>query len=86
MDIRIHRKTRRLDVYVELDHLSLGAFLRELREMDLEVSNLQREHADSDGENIHAYTATLKSVSRQDRVELIEKLLGISGVLFAEEL
>ena len=86
MDTRIHRKTRRIDVYVELTHLSLGEFLRTLREMGLEVSNLQREHADSEGEHIHAYTATLKAENRQDRVELIEKLLRISGVQFVEEL
>ena len=86
MDTRIHRKTRRIDVYVELTQLSLGEFLRILREMELEVSNLQREHADSDGENVHAYTATLKANSRQERVELIEKLLKITGVQFVEEL
>ena len=86
MDNRMHRRTRRVDVYVEISQLPLGDFLRALREMDLEVSDLQREHAEGDGENIHAYTATLKAKTRQDRVELLEKLLQIPGVQFVEEL
>lgn len=86
MDTRIHRKTRRIDVYVELDHLSLGEFMRALRELELDVSNLQREQADSDGKDVHAYTLTITAPTRQNRVELMEKVMKMPGVLFAEEL
>ncbi len=86
MDRRMHRKTRRLEVYVELSSITLGDFLRILRELDIEASDLEREHAEGEGENIHAYTATLKLASRQDRVELLVKLQQLPGILFMEEL
>ena len=86
MDNRMHRRTRRVDVYVEISQLSLGDFLRTLREMEIEVSDLQREHAEGEGVDVHAYTATFKTKTRQDRVELLENVQRIPGVVFMEEL
>ena len=41
-DTRMHRNSRILEIYVELDHrLTLGGFMRQLREMGLEVSSVQ---------------------------------------------
>ena len=44
MDNKMHRKTRRMEIYVELDiSLTLGDFLRQVREQDIEISDVQRE-------------------------------------------
>ena len=85
MDSKMHRKTKRLDVYFELDSsCSLGDFLRTARQLELEVSNLERE-GQTDA-SVRCYTVTLHSASRRNHAELMEKLQDIPGLLWAEEL
>ena len=86
MDNRMHLHSKRLDVYIELaSHLSLGDFLRQVRDQEIEVSNVQREGpAETTGSR--AYIATLKSKRRCNHMELAEQLRDIDGVLSLEEL
>ncbi len=83
-DNRMHSKTRVVDVYIELDlQLSLRELLRQLRSQDLEVSNIQQEQGES---GIRAYLMTVRGKKRCHPWELTEQILGISGVLYLEEL
>ena len=86
MDNRLHRRSRQLEAYIELKDISLGDFLRTMREADIDVSDVQREYGEEESENVRAYVATLKGKTRQNHTELMEKVLAIPGVEFVEEL
>jgi hypothetical protein len=87
MDNKMHRNTKRMDVYIELDaSVSLGSFLREVRRNEMDASNLQRETEPNKENGSRAYTLTLKSQKRCHHEEMIEKLSSISGVAFIDEL
>ena len=86
MDNKLHRKSRQLEAYVELKDISLGDFLRMVRESDIDISDVQRESGEEDTAGVRAYVATLKGKKRQNHQELMEKVLAIEGVVFVEEL
>ena len=87
LDNRMHRKSKVVEVYFELGkNLSIGEFIRQVRSMDLEVGDVDREFDSDPDSGDRAYTATLKAKSRRDRVELLEKIQAISGVEYLEEM
>ena len=87
LDNKMHSNTKRMDVYVELDgSVALGDFLRQLRDQDLAVSNVQRETSPDKDTGSRAYSATLTAKKRYHHEEMIEVINGINGVMFLEEL
>jgi len=86
MDNKLHRRSRQLEAYIELSGISLGDFLRTVREAEIEISDVQRESGEEDSDGVRAYIATLKGKHRQNHDELMEKVLEIPGVIFVEEL
>ena len=86
MDNKLHRRSRQLEAYIELSSISLGDFLRTMREADIEVSDVQREFGEEESDGTRAYIATLKGKTRKNHQELMEKVLEIHGVEFVEEL
>jgi len=86
MDNRLHRRSRRLEAYIELSTISLGDFLRTMRDEGIDVSDVQREYEEENSDGVRAYIATLKGKKRQNHTELMEKVLSIPGVEFVEEL
>ena len=86
MDNKLHRRSKQLEAYIELSTISLGDFLRTMRESGIEVSDVQRESGEEDSDGVRAYVATLKGKKRHNHTELMEKVLAISGVEFVEEL
>ena len=85
MDNRMHRTTKRLDIYFELSaEMPLGEFLRTVKSWELEVSDLQRETETDNG--VRCYIATLKSAKRHNHVEIMDQLQNIQGVTWVEEL
>ena len=87
MDNKMHSKTKRMDVYLELDgSVSLGSFLRNVRQKGMDISNLQREASPDKENGSRAYTATLTAQRRCLHMELIEKVGAVAGVTFVEEL
>ena len=86
MDNKLHRRSRQLEAYIELSTISLGDFLRTMRESGIEVSDVQRESGEEESDGVRAYVATLKGKRRQNHQELMEKVLAIPGVEFVEEL
>ena len=87
MDDRMHRKNRVMEVYFELaSTISLGDFLRQVRDQEVEVSNIQREQ-DSDAEDgVRSYIALLNTKNRRAHADLLQQLQQISGVVYLEEL
>ena len=86
MDNKLHRKSKQLEAYIELREISLGDFLRIMRESGIDVSDVQREYEDVQNDGVRAYVATLKGKKRQNHQELMEKVQAIDGVVFVEEL
>ncbi len=87
MDNKMHSVTKRMDMYVELaGELALGDFLREVREMDLSVSNVQRETGADKENGSRAYSVTVTAQKRYHHIEMMERISAIPGVVFLEEL
>ena len=86
MDNRMHSTTKRVDVCLELESsLSLADFLRQVREMSLDISNVERDNGTGEVGS-RCYTATIKSVKRRNHVELMDQIREIPGVIWIEEL
>lgn len=86
LDNKLHRRSKQLEAYIELSSISLGDFLRTMREENVEVSDVQREYGEEESDGVRAYIATLKGKKRLSHTELMEKMLAIPGVEFVEEL
>ncbi len=87
MDNSMHRKTKIIDVYFELNkNLSLGDFLREVRNRNIDVQNTQRDVDAETEDGIRSYVATLKLQKRRNHIEVIDELCSIEGILSLEEL
>ncbi len=87
MDNNLHRKSKQLEAYIELsDKITLGDFLRTVRDSGIEIYNVQREQGgDSEGKN-RAYVATLKTKKRSNHEQILEQVADIPGVAYLEEL
>ena len=88
MDNRVHRKTKTVEVYVEINKdLTLGQLLQSIRERDLEVQDVQRESGlETDEAGNRAYIATVKAQKRSHHIEIVEEVRAIEGVVYVEEL
>ena len=87
MDNNLHRKSKQLEAYIELsDQITLGDFLRTVRDSGIEIYNVQREQGgDNEGKN-RAYVATLKTKKRSNHEQILEQVADIPGVAYMEEL
>ena len=86
MDNSMHRKSRQMEIYFELNtDVSLGDFLRSVREQDVEIYNVQREQ-ESESDNNRAYIATLKAKKRGRHDDIMELVRETAGVVYMEEL
>ena len=87
MDYFMRSRTRTVDVYIELDHtVSLGKFIRNIREQGLEISNIQREHDTTYGDEVLSFTATIKGQKKTHQAELVRLLRKQEGVKYLEVL
>lgn len=86
-DNRMRQSGRILEVYVELsEEAQMGDFMRHIRSLNVEFSNIQ---ILSDGvvhEGARAFTVTLKTKCRESHLLLISELKKFGGVEYMEEL
>lgn len=87
MDNNLHRKSKQLEAYIELaEEISLGDFLRTVRDSGIEIYNVQREQGGDNEDGNRAYIATLKTKKRSRHEEILEQIADIPGVAYLEEL
>ena len=87
MDDKMHKKNRVLEVYLELSSdISLGDFLRQVRQQEIDISDIQREQESDAEAGIRAYIALIRVKKRLDHVNITEMLQSIPGVVYVEEL
>lgn len=86
-DYFMRSKAHVIDVYVELDKkVPLGEFIRNMRERDIELSNLQVEKEFDMVNDIVCFTVTLKGKKTFVREMLVRAVTKMEGVRFVEEL
>lgn len=84
MDNKMHRRSRQMEIYFELaENVSLGDFLRSVREREVEIYNVQREQDDMGS---RAYIASLKAQKRGRHDDILELVQDTPGVVYMEEL
>ncbi len=87
MDNRMRNKTRSFEIYVELSNeTSLGELLRHIREMDIDIHEVQKQTGADVDAKVRGYTATLYTKKRTPHQDILVKLLAINGVIYAETL
>lgn len=86
MDNSMHRKSKQLEAYIELaKDVTLGDFLRSVRDKDIDIYNVQRETEGSESSN-RAYIATLKAKRRSNHEAILDIVRSLPGVAYLEEL
>jgi len=88
MDNRVHRKSKTVELYIEISkELSLGDLLRKLRERELDVQDVQRESGlETDVAGNRAYIAEVKAQKRVYHLEIVEDVRSIEHVVYVEVL
>lgn len=87
LDSRIHNNTRLAEVYVELDNtVSIGRFSRSVRELDLEIEDLQLDREYAAGDGVRSLVLTVRAKKKHSHKDLREHLQGIDGVVYLDEL
>ncbi len=87
IDNNVQRKSKSLEIYAELSkECSLGDFLREIRNREIDIQDIQHENNDASENGTRAYIFYLKQKKRQGYLELLEELRSIAGVSYLEKL
>ena len=87
LDNRVRSKTRSMGIYIEIaDSMSVGTLVRQVREMDMEIEDMQLENDTVPEDGTRSLIATLKCKKRTDHLTLLEAIRGIEGVIYIEEI
>lgn len=71
LDMRMHRKARFFDIYIELPRqISLGTFIHDARDKEIIVEDLQMESPTGVENNTRSFIMTLSTKKRMDRAEM----------------
>lgn len=80
-------KTKTLEVYIEMsDSMNIGTLIRSIREMNVEIKDVQLEHDTMPEDGTRSLFATLKCKKRTDHIPLMEAIRKIEGIVYLEEL
>lgn len=87
LEAKVNRKTRVLEVYIELrDNISLGKFISNLRVLNVDIEEVQYEQDAFVDRGVRAFILTLKSARRRDHIQFMEDIRGIDGIVHIEGL
>ena len=87
LEAKVNRKTRVLDVYIELQNgASLRTFLGDLRALDVGIEDVLFEQDAVVDTGVRAFVLTVKSACRRDYLQFMEDIRAINGVVYAEGL
>lgn len=86
-DNRMRQNSKIVEIYVELTRaINLGDFLRKVREMDLEIENIQTEQDGAVEEGRRSYIIMLKAKRKRNHEILYQNIRDIEGVAYVEGL
>lgn len=84
-DFYMRNRTNVIDLYIELDaSISFGEFLRNTRELDLELSDIQKEdHSHYDAEVV-PFTVTIRSKTSRTQDDILSIIRRMEGIKYFE--
>lgn len=84
-DLHLRNRTNVIDLYIELSStIPFGTFLRNARELDLDVSDIQKEdHSHYDSEVV-PFTVTLRSKTNRTQEEILRAIRKMEGIRYYE--
>lgn len=86
-DNMMRQTGKNLEIYVEIaESVALGDFLRHVRSLNVEFSNINVESDTVLNDGVRAFTVTLKSKRRESHLLLISEIRKFRGVEYLEEL
>ena len=87
LDNRVRSKTRSMGVYIEIsDTMHIGTLVREVRELGIDIEDIQLEHDSVPDDGARSLIATLKCKKRTEHLTLMESIREIEGVIYLEEI
>ena len=87
LDNRVHKNAKLMDLYVELSvELSLGSFMSQIREMNLDIESIQMENENALENGVRAFITTVKAAKRKNHALLLDEIRRIEGIIYLEEL
>ncbi len=87
LDNKMRRSARSAEMYIEFNEsLGMGTLIRQLRDLNLDVQDLQIERDEVHEAGVRAIIVSLSSRHHFNHESLIDKIRAIEGVLFLEEL
>ena len=87
IDSRIHDNTRLAQLYVEVDNtLSIGRFSKSVRELGLEIEELQLDREYSADCGVRSLVLTVRAKQKLTHKDLREHLQEIDGVVYVDEI
>ena len=87
LDNRVRSKTRSMGVYIEIeDTMHIGNLVRHVRELGIDIEDVQLEHDFVPEDGARSLIATLKCKKRTDHLELMDAIRSIGGVIYVEEI
>ena len=87
LDNRVRSKTRSMGVYIEIsDSMHIGNLVRQVRELGIDIEDIQLEHDSVPEDGARSLIATLKCKKRTDHISLMETIREIEGVIYLEEI
>lgn len=86
-ELRLHKKIRLLEVYIELSNVvPLNEFSQNLRALGLSIEGIQFEPDSMLENNTRAIVFTLKSTKREEHDQLLQQIKVLPGIVYLEEL
>lgn len=83
LDSRVHRKTKTIDIYLELEQgYTLGDFLRATREKDIDVFDVEKDSVGEQNTGIYTFMATLKPRKRRVQTDVVDELMQLPCVSY----
>ena len=87
LEARVNRKTRVLEVYLEIqEHVPFRKIISDIRGLDVAIDDIQLQEDGALDDGIKGYVMCLKSAKRRDHIQFIEDVLEIDGIIHVEEL
>ena len=87
VEARVNRKTRVLEVYVEVaDSVPFRKVMADIRGLGVAIDDIQLQEDGGQDDGIRGYVMCLKSLRRRDHLQFVDAVQQIEGIVHVEEL
>lgn len=87
IDASMHRKTKRIDFYVELSAtIYLSEFVEKLKSCDLNINSIKIDAENNYSGGVRSFIISARVSQRIERIILADKIRSLPGVMYLEEI